>query len=426
MRLINTTTLELGEYIGWRDTPRYAILSHRWGDDEVSYKDFLKGRKRDGNGFLKIQHACRQALQDGYDHIWVDTCCIDKRSSAELSEASRRNCMELREGKELSPRLCRVQAINSMFSYYSRARVCYAFLADVYPLSPLDQAETITARLAASSWFTRGWTLQELIAPRRVKFFDRDWTFFGDKCSAFLPPGSLNAVLAGITGIPESVLRDRESMYHQSVADRFSWASRRITTRVEDASYCLLGIFNINMPLLYGESETAFLRLQREILARFDDDSILAWRTFQESEGLMPSPRGVLARLPGEFYPISRIRTLDSHHRPPFTLTNRGIEIRVPAGRSSGAYRDVDDPNQVYLFLNCAKRPGAFPYVLCLRYLPHCRHYARKALLDDTDFEAVDFRTVGVPFETEEVMYLHMSWLDEVYCSTHASLGPQV
>jgi hypothetical protein len=179
-------------------------------------------------GYSKIRGCCKAAAADGFEYVWIDTCCIDKTSSSELSEA-----------------------INSMYKWYQEAEVCYVYLADVFP-------DISTSSFAKSRWFTRGWTLQELIAPSSVIFFDAHWRDIGTKASLVKP-------IAEITGIHIDALSNgRVSRF--SVAQRMSWASRRETTREEDIAYCLLGIFSINMPLLYGEGQKAFLRLQEEIM----------------------------------------------------------------------------------------------------------------------------------------------------------------
>lgn len=155
MRLINTETLELQEFFG-SVIPEYAILSHRWGDNEVGYKDFVKKRITTGAGYRKIVECCAFASSRGLEWIWIDTCCIDKRSSSELSEA-----------------------INSMYRWYADATECYAYLTDL-DLEDCRSAVPSSA-LAKSDWFSRGWTLQELIAPSRVIFLDKVWRTFGQK-----------------------------------------------------------------------------------------------------------------------------------------------------------------------------------------------------------------------------------------------------
>ena len=192
----------------------------------------------------KIREACAFARANGYRYIWIDSCCIDKTSSTELSEA-----------------------INSMYKWYSCAEVCYAFLADV--VADEDPQE-VGSTFRRSRWFTRGWTLQELIAPAHVEFLAMDWTSVGSK-------RCLGTLVADITNINYTALLRLEPLHEFSVAQRLSWASRRKTTRVEDRAYSLLGFFGINMPTLYGEGERAFRRLQEEIMRRIPDQSLFAW-----------------------------------------------------------------------------------------------------------------------------------------------------
>ncbi|KAJ9133684.1 hypothetical protein NKR23_g10545 [Pleurostoma richardsiae] len=199
----DTDTLKLISFSG-SSMPEYAILSHRWEGEkeEIKYRDLLKAQRRDPKqqylknakpkSYAKIKNSCKVALRDNYKYIWIDSCCIDQSDTLELSES-----------------------INSMFDWYHKSSMCYAYLGDIEePFS-----------LARSQWFTRGWTLQELIAPARVTFYD----------------------------------------------------TQRRTTKPEDLAYCLLGIFSVNMPLLYGEGTRAFVRLQQEILKTSDDQSILAF-----------------------------------------------------------------------------------------------------------------------------------------------------
>lgn len=270
MRLINTKTLQIQEF-NTPKIPRYAILSHTWCNEELTFQDWLYvqnqtpprwgwsqipdeiERLKLTKGYIKVAKACEYARQHNSNcqWLWADTVCIDKTSSAELSEA-----------------------INSMFGWYRRAEVCYAFLADVPPLSSEELAKCSyrTSPFRQSRWFRRGWTLQELVAPWSVVFLSRDWTPLGTR-------STLSKHIATITSIPESCLsgnwpriRDRAS-----IAQKMSWAARRETTRIEDRAYCLIGLFEINMPLLYGEGEKAFYRLQQEIIKQTDDMSFLAW-----------------------------------------------------------------------------------------------------------------------------------------------------
>lgn len=178
------------------------------------------------------------------------SCCIDKASTAELSEA-----------------------INSMFRCYERSKACYAYLADV---STGTQAEEpAESSFASSNWFTRGWTLQELIAPRVLIFFSREWKLLGTK-------KELSSVLSGITRIDHMYLTTQHRSWHFSIirpptAEVMSWAAGRSTTRIEDRAYCLLGLFDINMPLLYGDGKKSFSPLQEELLRCSYDQSLFAW-----------------------------------------------------------------------------------------------------------------------------------------------------
>ncbi|KAH7419451.1 heterokaryon incompatibility protein-domain-containing protein, partial [Cadophora sp. MPI-SDFR-AT-0126] len=243
MRLLDTSTLALHSFVG-DDTPPYAILSHTWGAEEVSFQDMLSLQNpvNQTAGYHKIEQCCAQALKDGHEYAWVDTCCIDKTNSAELSEA-----------------------INSMFRWYQVADECYAHLEDIEPGSDLSL-------LGESRWFTRGWTLQELIAPSSVIFFDRLWLKIGDKFT-------LSEIIESQTGIPFDILLAYESVFMDySIAQVMSWASKRCTTRGEDRAYSLLGLFQVSMPMLYGEgSVQAFRRLQLEIIKTSIDHSIFAW-----------------------------------------------------------------------------------------------------------------------------------------------------
>lgn len=320
MRLINCTTLELEEFFG-SNIPPYAILSHTWGSEEVLFSDLpLRQPSTIAKaGYQKIKLTCDQALRDGLAFAWVDTCCIDKSSSAELSEA-----------------------INSMFDWYAGSSQCYAFLEDVV-------AGQFVLDLPNSRWFTRGWTLQELIAPAEVTFYDGTWTTFGDR-------RILAQKISHITGIDLEVLRDgllvrryssrasyeAKSLDTLCVAKKMSWASSRSTTRREDIAYCLLGIFGINMPLLYGEGDRAFARLQEEIMRTSDgDDSILARGLYDEAtlfspQELLPcndkiplDPQELLATSPEAFEDCGNLE-LPRSSNVTFSLTNTGINLQIP------------------------------------------------------------------------------------------------
>ncbi|KAK1979343.1 heterokaryon incompatibility protein [Colletotrichum cereale] len=303
MRLINTNTLFLDEFYG-DDVPRYAIVSHTWSAGEVTFQDWKDlAVAREKKGFQKIELARAQALRDGLDYLWIDTCCINKDSSAELSEA-----------------------INSMFAWYEYSVKCYAYLSDVEHPGGLvnDCSENqIHQVLSRSRWFTRGWTLQELLPPREVLFFSVEWNLLGNR-------RSLADAIQRITNIDCQYLhrRNKKILSGASVAERMSWLSCRRTTRVEDLAYCMLGIFDINMPLLYGEGAKAFTRLQEEILKTSTDQSLFCWSWTENDPGswvsmLAPSPRNFKN---GQDYQPAN----DATSRPvPYSMTNFGLSIQL-------------------------------------------------------------------------------------------------
>lgn len=292
MRLLNTKTLEFEEFF---NPPEYAILSHRWGPSEVTFEQYQTGTNIEGQGYDKITQSCKFAQSRGRKYIWIDTCCIDKRSSSELSEA-----------------------INSMWSWYADAKECYAYLSDV--TTPPPDRPLNSGNHKPSKWFSRGWTLQELLAPRVIVFCNSDWDIIGLKQDP-----ALLAEISNITSIPQGCLSSHFSLNNACVAQKLSWAARRVTTRKEDMAYCLLGLLGINMPLLYGEGTKAFLRLQQEIIRQTDDESIFAWRYAAPPVGYIS---GVLA--PGvQFFAHSGdVRLIDAH-REPYTVTNKGLDLRV-------------------------------------------------------------------------------------------------
>lgn len=267
MRLIDVKAFQDGEFrlreFSSDNTPSYVILSHTWGSEEVLFSDVQNGTANQKAGLSKIEECCETAAIYGFGWVWIDTCCIDKSSSAELSEA-----------------------INSMYRWYEDAAVCYAYLADIVGTRDASQPTTITT----SRWFSRGWTLQELLAPPVVEFYDSEWTGIGTK-------SSLAAEISRCTGIPVRILHG-EPLSSCCVAERMSWSANRSTTRVEDIAYCLMGVFSVSMPLLYGEGIKAFRRLQEQILMQEEDYSIFAW-----SSGplIVGSFSGVFAESPNHF-----------------------------------------------------------------------------------------------------------------------------
>ena len=352
MRLLNTSTLSLKEFVG-HQLPDYAILSHTWSKDEILFAD-VEGSSdswKKKSSYEKVQGFCDTAADNGYQWVWIDTCCIDKSSSSELSEA-----------------------INSMYAWYASSHICYVYLEDYDSPSNFD---IDVDQLHLCRWFKRGWTLQELIAPRYVEFFDGTWKPFGTK-------QGLAKILSSITGVNINVLKGAPPSTC-CVAERMSWASRRKTTRLEDEAYCLLGIFEIHMPLLYGEGRRAFLRLQEEILKVVEDFSLLAWTDDFKGQ------TGVLSRSPAAFSTLfqskyeflqtksqydwldyARLRPMligegaryitlsNSGVRHPFPstppeMTSRGLRLSLPVF--------VKNPEEIHVPLYCLLGN----YMLCLK-----------------------------------------------------------
>ena len=228
------------DFIGNDKIPPYAILSHTWEDDqEVTFSEFTDGTGKSKTGYEKIRFCGQQAKRDGLRHFWVDTCCIDKSDPAELREA-----------------------INSMFRWYQNAVKCYVYLSDVSTLKrrASDEVSEFTWERAFrdSRWFTRGWTLQELLAPSSVEFFSQEWERLGDK-------GSLKQQIHKITGIPQGALQG-VPLSQFSVNERLSWKENRRTKLKEDRAYSLLGIFGVHIAPMYGEgAREAFRRLLGEV-----------------------------------------------------------------------------------------------------------------------------------------------------------------
>ncbi|KAI1794542.1 heterokaryon incompatibility protein-domain-containing protein, partial [Ganoderma leucocontextum] len=373
MRLLDTET---GRFIDQQGGFPYAILSHVWDKRELAYQDLQRIQTSFGMNVSlsdegeyhsvrvasathpssilpstlsscildhpdvtpKVREACRIAREHGYRYIWIDSCCIDKTSSSELSEA-----------------------INSMHRWYRDASVCYAFLADV-PNSPCSDIRSPGSAFHQSRWFTRGWTLQELIAPRSLVFMSQNWVPLGTK-------ESLVDVVEKITGIDQDILRHHKPLDQVSVARRMSWASRRNTTRVEDEAYCLLGIFGINMETLYGEGRHAFFRLQERILMQIPDQSIFAWGLPFPRRIPPPAPPAVLdfvkldamlfAQAPSDFAQSDAIVSLPHHIfrtklnrsalRPPeYSFSSYGLRTQLPVVPAHAHYTT---PEYVFVIL---------------------------------------------------------------------------
>ncbi|KAG4436230.1 hypothetical protein IFR05_008286 [Cadophora sp. M221] len=343
MWLIDATTIRL-HFVEDPSTYEYAILSHTWEGGEVTFQDIANLEEATKKpGFAKIQKTCNLALERGITYAWVDTCCIDKTSSAELTEA-----------------------INSMFQWYKLSAVCFAYLSDL----PNCELRHNSSVLGACRWFTRGWTLQELIASKSIEFYDKQWNMKGTKLS-------LSTVLSRLTGVDEEIIRDSELVSTASVAKRMSWAASRQTTRVEDMSYCLFGIFDVHLPLIYGEGWKAFIRLQEAIILESSDLSIFAWKADFADQAI----RGVLAFSPSEFRQAGDIQGLDDPLiiAPDFVITNKGVKIETFLRQRDGEY---------YMTLQCmdskVRARDENQKVLAIRLLKTAHGYVRHRPTDLT------------------------------------------
>ncbi|KAK4646760.1 hypothetical protein QC761_0046080 [Podospora bellae-mahoneyi] len=225
MRLLNTTTLRLEQFLNIM--PQYAILSHTWGEQEVTFNDISSSARTSLKAWQKVKNYCKLARSQGWQYVGIDTCCINKADSYEFGEA-----------------------INSMFRCDGKSRP--------------RNSEVVQSR-----WFTRGWTQQELLAPPFLAFVDSDWNIVGSRETCTL-------AVAYATTIEQ---KDIQNFRSCSISTELSWASKRQTTKIEDRAYSMMGLLGVHMPLLYGEGKNAFVRLQHELIRLFNDETVLLWTT---------------------------------------------------------------------------------------------------------------------------------------------------
>ncbi|KAF5366450.1 hypothetical protein D9758_009727 [Tetrapyrgos nigripes] len=236
LRFIDVSTLRLVEFNKEEIIPPYAILSHRWTEEEVVYKEFLNPEEsRTKMGYQKILGACRQALQDDIHLIWVDTCCINQGDPADIAAN-----------------------ITSMYAYYQNAEVCYVYLNDVIKRRDICYGRNEFGQMG-SDWLKRGWTMQELIAPRTVIFFNQHWMYLGDK-------HQLREGISAITYIPLSILSGEQSLQDIDDLTRMSWATNRVTTKPQDKAYCLQGLFGVTLVPDYEEDMARSFNRLGEVL----------------------------------------------------------------------------------------------------------------------------------------------------------------
>lgn len=336
MRLLHTTNIRQQEFSDG-EIPKYAILSHRWVEnEEISFQDFNESRLLDRSGWAKIQQGCKIAKSLNHDWIWVDTCCIDKSSSTELSEA-----------------------INSMFYWYRNAEICLTYLCDVRKDSDPSRIFKIKGSSEDSEWFRRGWTLQELLAPQQLSFYDTEWNYLGTR-------SQLVNELQTVTGIDIKYLRGGTTFRSACIATRMSWMANRTTKRKEDLAYSMLGIFHLTMPISYsvGEREHAFERLQKILLEKSYDESLFAWRMPHdfigaksqswELDGWRPDEWGLLAPHPCCF--------AESQH---FTLVGEAIGRFGPLDSLAVTKESVNLPPTPLIFKKRVAIPlWTFPGVI--------------------------------------------------------------
>jgi hypothetical protein len=362
MRLINAHTKRFEEF--FCEIPPYAILSHTWDAYEIPFKDFYNLQVHEEYPIVsqKIYDTCDRALEDELDYVWIDSCCIDKSSSAELSEA-----------------------INSMYSWYSKARICYVYLGD-YDASAASNLGLVSSDFGKCRWFTRGWTLQELLAPQHVDFYDKNWSYFGTR-------RELASTLSKIARIPVDVLDGSAEVDEYCVAQKMAWAAKRQTTREEDMAYCLFGLFQINAPLLYGEGgQRAFERLQQEIIKKTNDLTIFAW---MDSGPRLNGVTSILASHPG-FFSHSHFITPQNPigGNPEFKVTNKGLKIKTFLYKSNG---------KILMPLNCIDTTKKGFRLLSI---------SLTSRQDGIFFKTADFGGLSAPLNSqrsEELIYIAMN-----------------
>lgn len=307
MRLINTKTLKLSEFADGA-VPPYSILSHVWGDqaDECCLQDFARDEAHSEDvkskpGYAKIVNFCRVSLENGFEWAWADTVCIDKSEYEELNTA-----------------------INSMFAWYERSEVCYAYLEDTQTPEADNESESagdssesswsssslvglsVMEALKHAQWFTRGWTLPELIAPTTISFFSRDWTFICSRHDARAEIRRITSVPLTLLSSPgNNIFKQTKSLNAYTSHHKMQWMSKRHTRHEEDMAYCLLGLFDVQMPIRYGEGERAFERLQDLIIRIRGDASVLMWQADPQCQLGDPGPCRYLASHPSAFHQTS-------------------------------------------------------------------------------------------------------------------------
>lgn len=373
-RLINTRTYELHKNVL---SPEYAILSHKWVEPEVTFQQLDSTEWRtinlESQPMKKIRDACKKARERSslIEWLWVDTCCIDKTDNVELASA-----------------------LNSMFEWYFGATVCYGYLYDVKWIASSRQISKSTDPKrpgTESAWFERGWTLQELLAPRYMEFYDRDWNFMDTR-------KNLADLIHERTGIAEKYLTGASNFKVASVATKLSWMAGRTTSAVEDIAYSMLGLLNITMEIRYGEGVKAFMRLQRTLMESSTDESLFAWTT--PAGGLAcyrglghvpefsPTHWGLLAPSPDCFSKYTDLVVLPDRYVPRlaggYRMTQQGVHFVMPWTPTSEVISIFGwTRRHVTLGLNCCRfGDNGKPYNVGIKLLWDRGAY-RRVKLDD-------------------------------------------
>ncbi|KAI1740256.1 heterokaryon incompatibility protein-domain-containing protein [Xylaria scruposa] len=373
MRLINVQTLTLEEF-DRPPLPPYAILSHTWGEEEISFQDINDLQKASVKaGFTKFKLACRMTAAEQLQYVWIDTCCIDKSSGPELSEA-----------------------INSMYQWYQSSSKCLVYLEDL-PSSIM--AGGPDGLLANCRWFKRGWTLQELVAPRTVMFYNQVWDFIGEKKST-----ALLSRISSATGIHQDILLNPDLIHTTSLAVRMSWAADRATSIREDVAYCLLGLFKINMPLLYGEGDRAFRRLQEEIIKTSNDLSIFAWY----DEDNICGYHGMLADSPRVFRNF-QTKILGSK---PFSRAKKDVPYNIMDERLHITAKLLKYPSRSAVFMSLKEdETDGYQVGIMLQNISgmHIRIHAHRLFKVGLSFWASEFHsiTAWIYLDPSTVFWIH-------------------
>lgn len=373
MRLLNTTSLNFhtGEHTDFREEG-YAVLSHRWIPQEITLDQFGSHVEelRFGAGALsplleKIRGACKTVRSKGIKWIWIDSCCIDKRDLVETTEA-----------------------INAMYRWYRNSSLCIVYLYDVKKNDAITTADPhIFDRLGQerpSEWFSRGWTLQELLAPRQLEFYDKEWTYIGTK-------KEMKTAIATITRINEDYLTGKKDFTTACIAQKMSWMAGRTTTKEEDIAYSMVGLFGITLTPVYGEGMRAFTRLQEILMSsRFMEESLFAWKMpavnagdqyNASSDKWAADEWGLLAPSPEWFAGCAGIRRLNGlgPRQVPFTMEPTGIKGPVGRNPCTSKVRPWYMATKILGSVLFGFLPGIIPYF-------YTRHLIKKALNEDYAF----------------------------------------